>query len=123
VSKLRQRTAGDVLPSLWREAAPHFFVEHLLFAFHFLSFTFLLTVLLRPLSSALGINNLPTYLMSAAVVVVYFSYLFLALRRVYQQGTGLTLLKGLLSYVVTQFIIVVTQVTTLVVAVAFAARS
>jgi Protein of unknown function (DUF3667) len=100
-----------------------YFVEHLIFAFHFLSLTYLSSALLRPFTFRLDVYSWASYLVSGAATIAYFVYLFLALRRVHQQSTGLTLIKSLLTYVVVWLILIVTQVVTLVIAVVAAAKS
>jgi len=100
-----------------------YFVEHLVFAFHFFSFTFLATALLRPATFFLPVYSWASYLTSGAVAVVYMAYLFLALRRVYRQSAGLTLVKSLLAYVVAWLILLVTQLVTLVAGIVAAAKS
>jgi hypothetical protein len=100
-----------------------YFVEHLVFAFHFLAMNFLANAVIRPFTSPLEVYTWASYLISAVVTIAYFIYLFLALRRVYGQSTGLTLVKGLLTYAIIFLILIVTQIATLVVGVIAAARS
>jgi hypothetical protein len=100
-----------------------YFVEHLVFAFHLLSFSYLVGVLLRPLASWLGVLNLVSTLLSVAVSLLLFVYLFLALRRVYREDAGVTFAKALLTQVFMQGAIITTQIVTLLVAVVAAARS
>jgi hypothetical protein len=100
-----------------------YFVEHLVFAFHFMSFTYLVGALDRPAIFMLDIYSLASYLITGAATVVYFVYLFFALRRVYQQSTGLTLLKGLLTLVVTWVALVATQVLVMLIGIIFVAKS
>jgi hypothetical protein len=100
-----------------------YFTEHLVFAGHFLAFNFLALVLLSPLVSAIGklhIKHLPVLLAEAGVFV---AYLFFALRRVYPQGVAITMVKAIVTYGITQLLIVVTLIITVLVAVAFAAMS
>jgi hypothetical protein len=101
----------------------HYFVEHLVFAFHLLSFTFLTSSLLHPLIFRMDIYSWASYLTSGAMLMVYLTYLFLALRRVYQQSAGLTLIKSLLTLAATWLSLVVTQIVALVVGVLSAAKS
>jgi hypothetical protein len=100
-----------------------YFVEHLVFAFHFLSLDYLTGALVRPLTSRLSVGGWPGTIASIVVNLTLFAYLFLALRRAYQQGAGLTLIKALPAYVLTAVILIVTQIVTLVVAVIGAATS
>jgi hypothetical protein len=100
-----------------------YFVEHLVFAFHFLSFAYLTSVLLRPISGWLGIQTLPAILWSVAVTVLLFTYMFLALRRLYQQGAGLTLIKAFVTYAVAQTVLIITPAVTLLAGIIAAAKS
>jgi uncharacterized protein DUF3667 len=99
-----------------------YFVEHLVFALHFYSFSYLAHVLLRPLAWWLDLYSLATILLAVAVSAMLFVYLFLALRCVYQQGTGVTLIKAFVAELSSQGVIVVTQVATLIVGIIVAAR-
>jgi len=112
--------AAVVLALLYHK---RYFVEHLVFAFHFLSFTFLTSSLLHPFTFRLDIYSWATYLTSGATFVLYLVYLFLALRRVYQQSAGLTLIKGFATLVITWLGLIVTQITALVIGVLSAAKS
>jgi hypothetical protein len=100
-----------------------YFVEHLVFAFHFLSLTFIASALLRPLTSRLEVYAWASYAVSGVVTAAFLVYLFLALRRVYRQGPGITIVKSLLIYVVTWIVLIVTQIATLVASVVAAAKS
>jgi hypothetical protein len=88
-----------------------------------LSFSYLAGVLLRPLASWLGVLNVLSTVFSVAVTLMLFTYLFLALRQVYRQGSGVTFAKALLTQLVTQMTLIITQVVTLAVAVVAAAKS
>jgi hypothetical protein len=112
--------AAVVLALLYHK---RYFVEHLVFAFHLLSFTFLTSSLLHPLTFRLDIYSWASYLTSGATLMVYLAYLFLALRRVYQQSAGLTILKSLVTLAATWLALVVTQIVALVVGIISAARS
>jgi hypothetical protein len=112
--------AAVVLALLYHK---RFFVERLVFAFHFLSFVFLTSSLLHPLTFRLDIYTWASYLISGATLLVYFVYLFLALRRVYQQSAGLTLIKSLVTLAATWLALIVTQIVALVIGVVSAARS
>jgi len=100
-----------------------YFVEHLVFAFHFLSFTYITSAVIRPGTSLLSPGSWPSVLASIAAGLAFLAYLFLALRRVYRQGTGVTLAKALPTYVITQVILIVTQIATLLVGIVGAVRS
>ena len=86
--------------------AKRYYVEHLLFVLHFHAFFFLiltLEVLFSRATSWLGLPELVRNL-SVFVVSVYVPvYLYKAMRRVYEQGRAITLLKYLflfLTYVI-----------------------
>jgi len=67
-----------------------FYVEHLVFSFHFHAFIFSICAIL-----AFGSNYFPDYLTPIPIIYI-FVYLFLALRRVYQQSW----IKTTLSYII-----------------------
>ena len=100
-----------------------YFVEHLVFALHFFSLNYLAHVLLRPLTAGLEIYSHASIFSSVITTVIFFVYLFLALRRVYRQGTALTLVKTLVAEVGSVGIIVVTQIVTFAVGIYVAAKS
>jgi hypothetical protein len=112
--------AAVVLALLYHK---RYFVEHLVFAFHLLSFTFLTSSLLHPLTFRLDIYSWSSYLTSGVTLTVYLAYLFLALRRVYQQSAGLTFIKSVLTLAATWLALVLTQIVALVLGVIAAARS
>ena len=111
---------GGVLALLYHK---RYFVEHLVFAFHFMSFTYLTASLFRPVTYGLSIYSWASYLASAVFSIVYFGYLFFALRRVYQQSAGLTLIKGVVTLVVTWLALIVTQIVVVVLGIIAAAKS
>ncbi len=71
----------------------HFYVEHLVFSFHFHAFLFFICAIF-----AFTTNYLPDYLTPIPIIYI-FVYLFLALKRVYQQSW----MKSSLSYIVLLF--------------------
>jgi len=94
-----------------------YFIEHLVFSLHFLSFTYLGSVLLSPLNATPG---------SASIIVItliFGAYLFVSMRRVYGQGTVATLLKTVIAYAFAQLVILVTLITVLVIAIVRAATA
>lgn len=111
---------GGVLALLYHK---RYFVEHLVFAFHFMSFTYLTASLLRPVTYGLNIYSWTSYLVGGVSSTVYFVYLFFALRRVYQQSAGLTVVKGLVTLVVTWLALIVTQIVVVVLGIIAAAKS
>jgi hypothetical protein len=77
-----------------------YFAEHLIFSLHFLSFTFLSTVILWPVYIFVGVKpTTASLLLSLFVALVGIIYLYVALRTVYKQSTAMTLMKTALLYV------------------------
>lgn len=73
----------------------YYYVEHLVFTFHFHAFAFIIIILLALFGSYLN------EFIAVALGLSIFIYLFLAMKRVYLQGSGKTTLKYmilLLSY-------------------------
>jgi hypothetical protein len=94
-----------------------YYVEHLLFFVHFHAFVFLLLtieILFARLAGLLGAPEVVTVLTIVAMVVYILSYVFVAMRRVYEQGRFVTALKFIvlvLAYIAGfSFIIAVTTV-------------
>jgi hypothetical protein len=94
-----------------------YYVEHLLFFVHFHAFVFLLLtieILFTRLAGLLGTPEVVTVLTIVAMVVYILSYVFVAMRRVYEQGRFVTALKFIvlvLAYIAGfSFIIAVTTV-------------
>lgn len=101
-----------------------YFVEHLVFSLHFLSFTYLATVLLWPLSSTLGVKTVASWILLGVVTVVFFGYLFIALQRVYRSGGKVeTFFKTLLAYAVTQLFLILIPIFVMIGAIISAARA
>lgn len=62
-----------------------YFVEHLIFSLHFVSFTFFFVVLLWPVYFLVGIEPTPrSQLLASGVWLIFITYLFLAVKRVYK---------------------------------------
>jgi predicted RNA-binding Zn-ribbon protein involved in translation (DUF1610 family) len=94
-----------------------YFVEHLIFSLHFLSFTFLSTVILWPLYIYVGVKpTTASLLLSLFVTLIGIVYLFFALRTVYRQPLLMTLLKTALLYVGSYLIILSIMIGTLILA-------
>jgi hypothetical protein len=94
-----------------------YFAEHLIFSLHFLSFTFLSTVILWPVYILVGVKpTTASLLLSFFVAVVGIVYLFFALRTVYKQSTVMTLMKTALLYVGSYVIIMSIMLGTLILA-------
>jgi hypothetical protein len=103
-----------VLAMLFRK---RYFVEHLVFSLHYLSFTFFGALLLSPLQPP-RLSSLNSFI---AVTLVFVTYLFISMRRVYKQGRVATFFKAIAASIVTQLVIWTTFITVLVVAVIRAA--
>jgi hypothetical protein len=89
-----------------------YYVEHLLFFVHFHAFVFLLLtleLLLTRLATLLGAPEIVSVLTIVAMSIYIFSYVFVAMRRVYEQGRIVTFLKfiTLLVAYVTGFSIII----------------
>lgn len=94
-----------------------YFVEHLIFSLHFLSFSVLSTVILWPLYLLIGVKPTPaSLLLSLIATLIGVVYLFFALRTVYRQSTATTLLKTALLYIGSYIIILTITLATLVLA-------
>ena len=68
----------------------YFYVEHLIFAFHFQSFSFLVLAILIA-----GMNIFPWWIFLPFLAIIWI-YLFMSMWKVYQQSIGKTVLKFLL---------------------------
>ena len=80
---------GPALFLLYRRQRP-FLAQHLVMTLHINSFGYLLGLVPLVIMSATGGESIPVTLL---FMVVYFSYIYLALRRVYGQGRGITVVK------------------------------
>jgi hypothetical protein len=87
----------------------HYFVEHLVFSLHFLSFTFLATVLISPLYAVVNRGTLPSITLSVVPKIAFCAFLALGLRRVYMESMTATIVKAVVAYTVTQAAIIVMQ--------------
>jgi hypothetical protein len=108
---------------LWLLYRKRYFVEHLVMALHFLAFLYLCTVLTWPLDSLIGIGRKWAWIYSVLKAAAFIAYLFLALRRVYQQKAPITWVKAVLTYACVQLVLILTPVITLVGAMVAAAKS
>lgn len=94
-----------------------YFIEHLVFSLHFLSFTFLTTIILWPVYIFVGVKpTTASLLLSLFATLLGIIYLFFALRTVYRQSTAMTLLKTVLLYLGSYLIILSIMLTTLILA-------
>ena len=101
-----------------------YFVVHLVFSMHFLSFTFLLVVLLWPLYLVMGVSPTPrTQLLMSGVWLVFVAYVFFAARAVYGLRRAKALLLSLTVFAGYFVSYVLVYITSLVVAVVHAVKS
>jgi len=86
-----------------------YYVEHLIFAFHLQSFSFIVFAI-----AIIGMNTFPTWLILTLVGSVLV-YLFASMRKVYGQHIGITsfkfLLFTILYFVLLIFMIILTMLT------------
>jgi hypothetical protein len=101
----------------------HYFVEHLVLSLHFLSFTYIASVLLLPLNFMPARMNMQSMVVSIGVTLLFMAYLFASMRRIYGQGAVATFFKMIITYGVTQAMIIVTVCAALVLAVVRAAKA
>ena len=90
-----------------------YFVEHLVFSLHFLSFAFILGIVFLPSLMMFGIGFGFTSVLSIALLAFY---LFTALRTVYREAAGKTILKMLLLVGVYYLAIITTYSVTFLIA-------
>jgi hypothetical protein len=94
-----------------------YFVEHLIFSLHFLSFSALSIVILWPAYFFIGVKPTPASLvLSLIATLIGVVYLFFALRTVYRESSAMTLLKTALLYTGSYIIILTITLATLVLA-------
>src|SRR6202035_2910941 len=85
-----------------------YFVEHLVFSLHFLSFLRLAAVIMAPaitVTSLLSARGALTVLVMALIAI---PYLFISMRRVYEQGPVKTFFKALVCFVITRLVTILT---------------
>ena len=92
-----------------------YYVEHLIFSMHFLSFAFLFGVLMWPFNLLTGMNpTLARLFVFVPALALTATYLFYALRRFYHQPTAVTLVKTIaLSFgyhLILAFLIMLTMI-------------
>ena len=109
-----------VLALLFRK---RYFVEHMVFAMHFLSFTYLGGLLLSLLNSTHVVMNMRNVVSFIVSSLVFMAYLFASMRKVYGQGAIATVFKTIVTYVVTLAVYGVTFIAVLVIAVVRAAMA
>jgi len=100
-----------------------YFVEHLVFSLHFLSFTYLASLLALPLYALRNPGSWQSIVLTVVVTAVYLTYLVIALRRFYRQSVTASVVKGIIAYALTQAAIIFTVIVAFVLAVIRAAKS
>ena len=74
-----------------------YYAEHLVFAAHYLSFTYLLSLLIWPIYATFGLSRMriPMMIVSSVIMCVY---MYLAFRRFYDATKGKAVVKTILGY-------------------------
>ncbi len=80
---------GPALFLLYRRQRPYL-AQHLVMTLHYNSFSYLFGLVPLAVMSVVGVESIP---LSVMFLVVNFGYVYLALRRVYGQGRGITAVK------------------------------
>jgi uncharacterized protein DUF3667 len=89
--------AGLLKILFWKKR--RYYVEHLIFALHFLALLYLSTIALWPLYALVGVKFTPGYFAVTVLAVAWpMVYGIIAVRRVYEQSWLIASLKGLLLY-------------------------
>jgi hypothetical protein len=101
----------------------HYFVEHLVFSLHFISFTYLASVVASPIYAMVTQFTWQSILLFVVHTMVFYAYLALALRRFYRESVAATVVKGIVAYVTTQVAFVFTLAVALIISVVRAAKS
>jgi hypothetical protein len=109
-----------VLLALYRK---RYFVEHLVLAFHFLAFVYLASVLLWSVDFLPIAGEKLTWPVLLFKLVLFTGYLTFALRRVYREGTALSVAKAVVIFACVQLVLIITPIVTLVAAVVAAAKA
>lgn len=77
-----------------------YFTEHLVFGTHYMCFAYALSLLFWPIYLVIGMRqNATNFALMVVSTVLTCIYIYLALRRVYGQGGGITLLKSVAVWV------------------------
>jgi hypothetical protein len=101
----------------------HYFVEHLVFSLHFISFTYLVAVLASPLYAVVTHLTWQSILLAVASSLFFYAYLTMGLRRFYRESMAASVVKGIVVYTIAQAAFIFTLILALVVAVVRAAKS
>lgn len=81
-----------------------YFAEHLVFSTHYICFSLAMTLLYLPVYLLIGLRqNTANYVLMVVGAIIACVYIYLALRRVYGQGGGITLLKSVVIWAGTAF--------------------
>jgi len=77
-----------------------YFTEHLVFGTHYMCFSYAMSLLYWPIYLLIGMRqDTPNYVLTVVGSIIACVYIYLALRRVYGQGGGITLLKSIAVWV------------------------
>jgi hypothetical protein len=79
----------------------HYFVEHLVFSLHFMSFLYIGSVFLLPLLTP-GDTSMRSFALTIGISWAFMAYLFAGMRKIYRQGVVATFFKMLITYGVVQ---------------------
>lgn len=94
------------------------FVEHLVFAAHYLCFSYVLSLLIWPVYAVMGFTPGPIQKVLTAIhIILNVTYLYFAQRRYYALGTGKTMFKTVLLWGGTYVVSVVILAGALIVAI------
>lgn len=79
-----------------------FFTEHLVFGTHYMCFAYVMSLLHWPIYLIIGIQqSAANYAVMVITAIISCIYIYLALRRVYGQGRGVTLAKAVVVWAAT----------------------
>lgn len=82
-----------------------YFAEHLVFSTHYICFSLAMTLLYLPVYLLIGMRqSTGNYVLMVVGGIIACVYIYLALRRVYGQGGGITLVKSIVIWAGTGFI-------------------
>lgn len=118
----RASTAAQIINALAIAAAlavlfhKRYFVEHLVFSLHFLSFSYLGSVILLPFNAVPGVMNM-TSIASLVTTLVFMAYLFASMLKTYKQGAAATFFKMFITYTFSQVMVLITVIGAIILAV------
>jgi hypothetical protein len=103
--------------------AHRYFIEHLVFSIHLMSFAYLLAIILWPVMLWVGVGGFNNLLLAIPMYILMGVYFYRALRRVYKQSTRLTLVKTVVLVVCYFVTVLISFYSVLIVAVVNAMRA